>query len=74
MMAKRKRGVRGIEYKEVLVRLPVELVEILDERVLEMRGQGLPASRTFLLQRAVLEYATLGCVDAEPSKQTEMWR
>lgn len=60
MKAQRRKGTVGIALKEILVRLPTELVEILDERVLELRGKGYPASRTFLLQQAVEQYATLG--------------
>jgi len=49
---------------KVLLRVPTELVDIVDERVEELRAKGMPVSRTFMLVHAVETYFTLSS-DAE---------
>lgn len=45
--------------KKILLRLPTELAEILDERVDEWRSKGVPASRTYVLVQAIESYLCL---------------
>lgn len=48
-----------MKVKKILLRLPVELADIVDERVRALRARGYPASRTFVLVQAVEQALTL---------------
>lgn len=50
---------RHTDTKPILIRLPNELVEILDERVTANARTGLPVSRSYLIVQAVEEFLCL---------------
>lgn len=50
---------RNANTKPILIRLPDELVEILEERVEEEQRRGDAVSRSYLIVQAVEQYLTL---------------